>query len=107
MNQIIHHDVKDVIPRIQALMLAFGWQGGTVWQIAEETGCDAHDLIYKASEEYNSSHRAGWFSYCTNSLEYNQEKIAPAMKGNLQFWIGVASGVQTNLKLKKETPKKF
>ena len=104
---MIHTDVKDVVTRVEALMRAFGWMGGTIHQIAEVTGCDVHDLIYKAAEEYTSSHKAGWFAYTTNSLEYNQEKILPAFNGNLQFWIGVAAGVQTAIKLGKETPRKF
>lgn len=104
---MVHSDVKDVIPRAQALMIAFGWQGGTIHQIAESIGVDVHDLIYKASEEHTQSNKAGWYAYCTNSLEFNQENILPTQKGNLQFWIGVAGGVQTCIKLKKDTPKKF
>lgn len=104
---MIHKDVKDVITRGEALMRAFGWMGGTIHQIAEVTGCDAHDLIYKASEEHTSAWGAGWCAYTTNSLEYNQEKILPAFKGNLQFWIGVAAGVQAAIKLGKDTPRKF
>lgn len=104
---MIHKDTNDVVTRTEALMLAFGWKGGTIHQIAEETGCDAHDLIYKPAEGWNNDNAGGWFAYSTNSLEFNQKVITPKRKGNLQFWIGVAGGVQTALKLKQETPKKF
>lgn len=103
----IHKDVKDVIPRAQALMIAFGWQGGTLHQLAKEVGIDVHDLIYTAAQEYTTEWAAGWFAYNTNTLEFNQDKLLKQMRGNLQFWIGVAGGVQTCLKLKKETPRKF
>lgn len=104
---MIHTKDKDVVTRTEALMLAFGWQGGTIHQIAEVTGCDAHDLIYKSAIEYSNEHAAGWFAYQTNTLEFNQQNITPKRKGDLQFWLGVASGVQTSLKMKQDTPKKF
>lgn len=104
---MIHHDTRDVVTRAEALMRAFGWRGGTIHQIAEVTGCDAHDLIYKSAQEHDASNKAGWFAYTSNSLEYNKEKILPVFKGNLQFWLGVAGGVQTAIKLGKETPRKF
>ena len=104
---MIHTKVKDVITRTQALMIAFGWQGGTIHQIAQETGCDAHDLIYAESEEYNIDNRLGWFAYKTCSLEHNQKCHTRQYRGNLQFWIGVAGGVQSAIKMNEETPKRF
>lgn len=102
-----HTSTKDTITRTEALMRAFGWQGGTIHQMAHETGCDAHDLIYAKSEEWNVEHKKGWFAYMTCSLAHNQENTSPKKKGNLQFWLGVASGVQTSIKLKRATPRKF
>ena len=104
---MIHTQNKDVVTRTEALMRAFGWQGGTIHQIAEITGCSAQDLIY--GEEIHSSQQnsAGWFSYQTNSLEFNQQNITQKHQGDLQFWLGVAAGVQTAIKLKQPTPKKF
>lgn len=104
---MIHTKDKDVITRTKALMMAFGWQGGTIHQIAEETGCDAHDLIYASAEEWNTDHKQGWFAYRTCTLEHNQEHTIPVRQGNLQFWLGVASGVQSTIKFKEEPPKKF
>lgn len=107
MGQIIHHEDKDVISRGEALMRAFGWQGGTIHQICELINIDPHDLIYAAQNEHEFANKCGWFAYRTNSLEFNQEKIFPAMKGNLQFWLGVCSGVQTTIKLGEEVKQKF
>lgn len=104
---MLHKDTKEVITRIEAINRAFGYQGGTVHDICKELQIDAHDFIYKPAEEYSQAHKAGWFAYNTNSLEFNQENILDKMKGNLQFWIGICDGVQTCVKLGKETPKKF
>ena len=104
---MIHTDAKDVVTRTQALMIAFGWQGGTIHQVAKETGCEAHDLIYAPIEQYSLDSKLGWFAYKTCSLEHNQKQHTRQYKGNLQFWLGVASGVQTSIKMQEETPKKF
>lgn len=94
--------------RAMNLCKAFGWQGGTVHQIAEEIGCSVHDILYAKEEEYLVSHKMGWFSYRTNSLEFNtQKRIQKENSGNLQFWLGVASGVECCMKQGMETPKKF
>ena len=104
---MIHTDRKDVITRTEALCRAFGWQGGTIHQVAEKTGCDSTDLIYSKDEPYiDQSHASGWFAYRTCPLDHNQQFIEK-YKGNLQFWLGVASGVQTCIKMKQETPRKF
>lgn len=104
---MIHTNNKDTVTRTQALMLAFGWQGGTIHQVAEVTGCDAHDLIYAKSEEHSTDHALGWFAYQTCSLEWNQAKHTVQYRGNLQFWLGVAGGVQTAIKMQQPTPRKF
>lgn len=103
---MIHTSRKDTITRTEALLRAFGCQGGTIHQVAQAAGCDAHDLIYAKTEEWNIEHQKGWFAYLTCSLAHNQANITPK-KGNLQFWLGVASGVQTSIKRKQETPRKF
>ena len=104
---MIHTKDKDVVSRTEALIKAFGWQGGTIHQIAEETGCDAHDLIYNSANESSMSHKLGWYAYSSNTLKFNQEVITARYRGNLQFWLGVAAGVQTSIKMKQATPKKF
>lgn len=104
---MIHAKNKDVITRCQALCFAFGWQGGTIHQIATITGCDSYDLIYGEIESYLNDARSGSSAYSTNSLEFNQNKLLEKSRGNLQFWLGVAQAVQTAIKLKQDTPKKF
>lgn len=104
---MIHTDTKDVITRTEALMIAFGWQGSTIHQLAKVTGCDAHELIYTKANEHEKDYTMGWFAYQTNSLEFNVNNIQEKTKGNLQFWLGVAGGVQTSIKLKEDTPQKF
>lgn len=103
---MIHTANKDVIARTQALCIAFGWQGGTVHQVAEVTGCAAHDLIYADAVESDISHKQGWFAYRTCELAFNAPRVEEK-KGDLQFWLGVASGVQTSIKMQQPTPRKF
>lgn len=103
---MIHTKTKDVVTRLDAFCIAFGRQGGTIHQIAEKTGCKASDLIFAESEEWNIDHSKGWFAYQTCSLEYNQKHMEQ-QKGNLQYWLGVAGGVQTSIKRQVNLEKKF
>jgi len=75
--------------RTQALCKAFGWQGGTIHQIAEKTGCSVDELLYgnPTTEKLGSSYYKGWFAGLTCPLNFRQEK------GNLDFWLGVAQGI--------------
>lgn len=84
--------------RTTNLLNAFGFQGGTIHQVAELTGCDAFDLLYTEALPYDSDKVCGWFAYRTCEQEYNKVKITPKMQGNVQFWIGVAEGVETTRK---------
>lgn len=86
------------ITRTEALMAAFGWQGGTIHQIAEVTGCSALELLHTEAIVYNQDFKQGWSAYRTCSLEYNQTVIYPSVKGNVQFWLGVAAAVQCCIK---------
>ena len=78
--------------RLATLCKALGWQGGTVHQVAAETGVPVEVLLYgKASAEYmNSDFSLGWFWARTNSLQFNLSVQFPKRKGNHDFWIGVA-----------------
>jgi hypothetical protein len=104
---MIDTENKDVVTRTMALCIAFGWQGGTIHQLADVTGCSANELLYSPCQRYTSDWSAGWCAYRTCSIEYNQNNLHNENKGNLQFWLGVASGVQTSIKMKQETTKKF
>lgn len=95
------------VTRTEALMRAFGWQGGTVHDLCKEIGCVVDDFLYNECSEYEQDHRFGWFAYRTNSLEYNRANILDGKKGCVKFWIGVADAVNCSIKQGIETPKKF
>lgn len=84
---------KSKFTRTSLLCKALGWQGGTIHQVAEETGCQVHDLLYGTYQPMTDQDRrdydSGWFAYATCSLEHNRNKSFPKYKGNLCFWYGV------------------
>ena len=84
--------------RTTNLLNAFGFQGGTIHQAAELTGCDAFDLLYAENNAYEFHRQDGWFAYRTNERAFNRSHITPTRQGNVQFWIGVAEGVETTRK---------
>lgn len=88
--------MENEINRTQALILALGWQGGTIHQVSQETGCDVQDLLYRMpeSQHLSSDNSSGWFAARTNDVEFNKLNIFPKMRGNLDFWLGVARGMQ-------------
>jgi hypothetical protein len=92
--------------RTQALMAAFGQHGGTVHDICKEIGCDVEEFLYNEIEEWNIEHKKGWFVYRTCSLNFNQKSVVER-KGNLQFWLGVVSGVLCSIEQQKPLEKKF
>ncbi len=75
--------------RTEALCKAFGWQGGTIHQIAEHTGCSVWNLIYGEPLTLDGAYQAGFdavkMSKCIDFKRYH---------GNLSFWIGVAAAYQ-------------
>lgn len=94
------------VDRVAALCKAFGWQGGTIHQLASETGCSVDSLLNTEKNEYSPDYSSGWFAYRTCSLEHNQ-KHSPGNRENVQFWIGVSGGVLCSIKQGMETPKRF
>lgn len=83
--------------RTLALIWGFGWQGGTIHQLAKETGCSAHDLLYSERQEHTTSIQ-GWFAARTCDRKHNVNVVFPQHKGDLQFWLGFADGVMSMLK---------
>ena len=81
--------------RLDAFCKAFGWQGGTIHQVAEMTGCKADDLLTgkAADETIASAYARGWFAGRTCSIEFNKLNNFPAHRGVLDFWLGVADGL--------------
>lgn len=96
-----------MLTKTEALMLAFGWKGGTVHDICKEIGCNVEDFLYKETREYEMDHRFGWFAYRTNSIEYNQKFVKDGKRGCVKFWHGVVDAVLCSIKQGQETPKKF
>ena len=81
--------------RTTNLLNAFGFQGGTIHQVAEMTGCDAFNLLYAETKPCEFHRQDGWFAYRTNERDFNRSNIIPKRQGNVQFWIGVAEEVET------------
>jgi len=88
----------EAVTRTAALIQAFGWQGGTIHQLAQETGVSVEDLLYtpfKADVANNANDiSAGWFASRTCTVEHNIAKVFPKYRGNVSFWHGVIRGLQ-------------
>jgi hypothetical protein len=76
--------------RTKALLYFFGWQGGTVHQLASVTGCSVHDLLY--STDTSSADLGGMSAIRTCSLPWRANVLAPENQGNLAFWQGAIIG---------------
>jgi hypothetical protein len=82
--------------RTGALVKAMGWQGGTIHQLAQETGVDVHTLLYAkkpSDQSLASPYTQGWFAGRTCTIEFNKHTNFPKFKGNSDFWLGVAEGL--------------
>ena len=82
---------------IKNLYLYFGWQGGTIHQIAEATGCNLEGLIYTAPDRMetirlDSDYSKGQSALSTCRKSFRVNVLAPKYKGNLMFWLGVRDG---------------
>ena len=79
--------------RTQALFVALGWRGGTIHQVAAETGCEVADLIYWNSENAVTNRGAAYACGYRVSTSGNLQANNPKYRGNLNFWLGVADGI--------------
>ena len=88
------------VTRTEALCKVLGWQGGTIHQIAQETGCDVQELLYSEPKETHltSSNSFGWSAARTNDVAFNRKKIFPQYRGNVDFWLGAARGMQLKIR---------
>lgn len=74
--------------RLEAFCEAFGWQGGTIHQVEEVTGCCVASLTGIENQTANPKYQDG---FATAKGGQVKEAVATgAFKGNLQFWLGVA-----------------
>jgi hypothetical protein len=87
--------------RTEALCNVLGWQGGTIHQVAKETGCALEDLLYgqPKSEHLGSSYTSGWFASRTCSLLHRQQNVFPQHHGDIDFWIGAAEGIMDQTRM--------
>lgn len=86
------------VGRGKMLLDAFGWQGGTIHQLAEETGLSVEDLLYTplrsmANAPLNCELSHGWFAGRTCTPEHNKVNVFPKYKGNVDFWHGLIRGL--------------
>jgi len=94
--------------RLQCLLFALGYTGGTIHQIANETGVPVDQLLMGCASTVNigSDYYNGASAVMTCSLEFNKKVNFPKACGKADFWLGVISGVQTMEKLgTKELPR--
>jgi hypothetical protein len=72
------------------LVKAFGWQGGTIHQVAQETGCFQHLLIYGEPRDM------ALFEMGVKAAALDHEfrlSILGNFRGVLDFWLGLASAI--------------
>lgn len=79
----------------ELLCIALGWQGGTVHQVAAETGLTVSQIVETDRKEETGDFFLGHSAVRTCSLEFNREVNFPKHKGNLSFWMGAARGQES------------
>lgn len=83
----------------QCLMIALGWQGGTVHQVSEEIGVSVQDILYKKIDRIEAmsfDYQSAWFAVRTCSQSFFLSNIAPKQHGNVLFWHGVIQAVNAS-----------
>lgn len=76
--------------RARALYYYFGWQGGTIHQLARETGCSADQLLYGA---HGAERLGGGFSAVrTCETAWRRDRLAPKHQGDWPYWRDVILG---------------
>lgn len=75
--------------RVTALLHYFGWQGGTIHQLASETGVDAQTLLHGKAARPNLD---GFSAIRTCDKAWRVERLAPKHKGDWPYWEGVIRG---------------
>ena len=83
--------------RTQALYFFFGWQGGTVHQLAAATGLTVSQILYEPLSlrgDLSSAFTGGWSSIrtCSRAWRRNTLTLAPQRLGDFEYWSGAISG---------------
>ena len=74
--------------RARALLYYFGWQGGTIRQLADATGCSASDILSRG----DLTGLGGFSAVRTCSLEWRRDTLATKHRGDWDYWAGVIRG---------------
>ena len=81
--------------RTTNVMKVIGWKGGTVHDLCRYLGIDVHDFLYKTSyaSYTNSSYNQGLY-ITTCGVEFINKVLVPSKRGDVDYWIGAARGVE-------------
>lgn len=73
--------------RARALYHYFGWQGGTVHQLAEATGLSSGDILYRPHGcEPSDPKNSGFSGIRTCDRDWRRDRLAPKHQGDWQYW---------------------
>ncbi len=89
--------VKSPEQRSSNLFAYFGYQGGTIHQIAQETGVDAQTLLYAEPKDgtyLSSLYSLGSSALETCTLNWRRNTLAPQHHGQIDYWLGVADAFE-------------
>ena len=80
--------------RLRALLYFFGWQGGTIHQVAAETGLDQLQILNAPLDPTpRLGHSVDGFSAIrTCDREWRRDTLAPKHRGNWQFFASAIRG---------------
>ena len=70
--------------RARALYYFFGWQGGTIHQLAEATGLTVTDILYRDDDAH--SDLGGFSAIRTCGAPWRRDTLAPKHKGDWEFF---------------------
>lgn len=76
--------------RAQALYYYFGWQGGTVHQLADATGLTVSDILYR--EQGDERLCEGFSAVRTCDTAWRRDTLAPKHQGDWPYWRDVMIG---------------
>ena len=82
-------DIVYITPeqRTRALLYYFGWQGGTIHQLAKETGINSSDLLYKCDGYPDPViPMQGFSAIRTCDRDWRVNRLAPNHKGEWPYW---------------------
>lgn len=73
--------------RARALYFYFGWQGGTIHQLAEATGLTTDDILHREhGEERSAIHLSGFSAIRTCDRDWRRDVLAPKSQGEWPYW---------------------